>query len=478
MRRITSSPNPQNGSVSLYDSETADSTLAAERQGRAERRRGQRVDRGGRRGDADIRPRLLQSSDVGAEAEDLSRLDSVMGKLSEARLRAGRGKCRVPDLAGDVPGVSADRDGEQGERTIRDARIVVHAAVVAPGRDVVLHVARLRVLADGRVVVRGARVDHAAQRDAVDGGLPDAVADEPVALSGRQTLHAHLDHLTEHVGHVLVQRAGLAVVLEVRNELGHAVRDLVAANVEQHEGRERAAQARTTVGHLGAVPERVLVATAVVDRGDELHAVGIDAVAAVHFTIEFANRAGEVEREIDFLVAGRRIELEARLVAGMGLSRLGVVDLARGIRAGADEATKGVLAKSRRGEELLRHLEGVEEARVIGIGLRQALEDVVGDDALEGATIYDSHRASPFCGGKFRVERWTGVPQSDTLETRNIRQRRHHKWVPLQSAEHFHNQTQRNIRRAVQTAKPISKVEIRFSEWVLGGWVLLGWKGK
>ena len=112
----------------------------------------------------------------------------------------------------------------------------MHAAVVVVvvirQVHVILHVSGLRVLAEHRIVVGGARIRHVAQRTTLESGREDVGADEPVRLIDRLALRPLLHHRAEHVRHGLVQRSRLAVIGKLRRELRDAVGQLVRDDVD------------------------------------------------------------------------------------------------------------------------------------------------------------------------------------------------------------------------------------------------------
>ena len=66
----------------------------------------------------------------------------------------------VPDGASLFPCAPANLHRRQIERVVGNPRVDVHAAVVVAGLDEVLHVGRLRIFAQDRIVVRSARRFH------------------------------------------------------------------------------------------------------------------------------------------------------------------------------------------------------------------------------------------------------------------------------------------------------------------------------
>ena len=113
-------------------------------------------------------------------------------------------------------------------------------------------------------------------------------------------VRVELHHRAEDVRGGLVEAAGLARVGQVGGVLGDAVAHLVAGHVQRDQRAEVHAVA-VAVRHLGAVPERVDVARAVVHPARRAGAVAEDAVAAVH-ELEVVERLRAAVRRVD---AGR-----------------------------------------------------------------------------------------------------------------------------------------------------------------------------
>src|ERR1019366_3999347 len=108
---------------------------------------------------------------------------------------------------------------------------------------------------------------------------------QPVRLWRRDTQNVLLDHDAEGIGDVLVESTALVVILESRRILRDTVRQLVPDNVES--GRE-------AVEKL-PVPHGVVELLAVVDGGDEGHALAVDRVAKEDPGKEIEHGAGAGE---------------------------------------------------------------------------------------------------------------------------------------------------------------------------------------
>src|ERR1041385_8352044 len=74
-----------------------------------------------------------------------------IGKLG-LRVQSGRQRF-IPNVPGDIPGMTTDSHGRKIERVIRDARIDMYTAIVVGAVIVGLHMGRLRVLAEQGIVV-------------------------------------------------------------------------------------------------------------------------------------------------------------------------------------------------------------------------------------------------------------------------------------------------------------------------------------
>ena len=129
-------------------------------------------------------------------------------------------------------------------------------------------------------LAEGARVAHVADR-----------ADGQVLAHGRV---ARVDVPARLVGDRLVQRAGLVLVLEARRVLGHRVGELVRRDVVDREA--------VAVDHLEPVPERVLVADAVVDEAHELRAGAVVGVTAEVRGVVVVGRTGPVVGAVDVVL--------------------------------------------------------------------------------------------------------------------------------------------------------------------------------
>ena len=182
--------------------------------------------------------------------------------------------------------VPAGGGGQKIEGLVVDAAGVVdiHAFVV---------VARMP---DGLAVLR--RIVHVAQGRVRL--LEDVAAEQPVV----GTLHVVFGRLARHVGVSLVHAAGLAAVHETGILFGETVADLVGGHVK---ARKRIKVARPVAeGHGRSVPERVLVAAAVVDAHGELEGQRRNSDPVLKHVVDHAAEImGVVERRIgavDFLV--------------------------------------------------------------------------------------------------------------------------------------------------------------------------------
>ena len=219
---------------------------------------------------------------------------------------------------------------------VGDAAVGVHAAVVLGAGVLLRDVARVAVLH------RVAHVPEARRR--VTGRADDVLADQEVGLRGRVEVvlgGVELDRVAHHVAERLVERPGLVLVDEAGGVLRDAVRELVAVHVETARQRLAGGAVAVAVGHVGPVPEGVAVALAVVDDGDDLHPLVVDAVAAERVAVEVVHHVGVVvrvdarglagaghARQVPHVVGvGHRLDLQRRRAAGVHrvVRRLAVV---------------------------------------------------------------------------------------------------------------------------------------------------------
>lgn len=279
-----------------------------------------------RRHEARLRRARVGDGLVGDVLERGGRADTLGRILAPQRL--------LPGLEGALEGEVAVRGvhAERGEGLVHDPRVDMHAAVVLAALVAPAVVVRLRVLAEARVVVGRAGVEHVAERPALHRRTEETLADEPVVVLRLHVVREHVDQAAADVGTRLVAGAGLVLIFQARGELGAAVEDLVADDVADDEGHEDLA-VTVAVGHLLAVPERVRELEAVVHGADEVEAGVVDALDAEDLDEEVADVAvvgvGVVHRS----VGGGRILVAANELAGEAALVHRVEDLDRRVRA-------------------------------------------------------------------------------------------------------------------------------------------------
>ncbi len=186
------------------------------------------------------------------------------------------------------------------------------ATVVVGGLDQVVVVADLGVLAQPGVVVGGARRRHVAQRPGLHPLAEQLGPDQPVGVGGALAEHPLPDAAGEDVGHRLVERPRLAVVDQTGGVLGERVHELVGQHVDAAGEAQEELAVAVAEDQLGAVPEGVDVALAVVDGRADGAALAVVGVAAVDLGQQ-GERGGDAGgRLVDGLVAGRRLARGAR----------------------------------------------------------------------------------------------------------------------------------------------------------------------
>ncbi len=260
---------------------------------------------------------------------------------------------------------------------VGDAGVDVHPARVPVGVHVVAQVRGLRVLAEPGVVVRGAGRLHRAQRHPLHAGREQAGADQPVGVAGVLAQRVLLHQRAEDVGERFVEGAGLAAVVQPGGELGDAVREFVADDVQA--GGEVAEDDAVPVAehHPLPVPERVVVVVPVVDGRLQAQPGAVDRGPAVHLGEERVRRAEAVVRVVDGLVVDGSGALGAHRAAGQPLGVPGVADdpLRPGRAGGRDARQQAGLA-----------VHGVDGERADGRQVTlfgEPVEDVGRDDRAE-----------------------------------------------------------------------------------------------
>ena len=212
------------------------------------------------------------------------------------------------------------------EGAVGDAGVEVDPAVVVGGVEVVVHVPDLGIPAQHRVVVRRPRGRHVAQRAGVDAGQEQLGADQPVGLMDVLAEHPLLGAAGEDVGHRLVEGARLVAVDQPGSVLGDGVGQLVAEHVDRLGEPVEDPPVAVAEHQLGAVPERVDVVAAVVDRHHDLGAGVVEGVAAVDLGEEGERPGAAHGGLVDGRVAAGRLALAAHAGAGERGAVAGGVD--------------------------------------------------------------------------------------------------------------------------------------------------------
>ena len=292
----------------------------------------------------------------------------------------------VPDGEGTLESVAADGLCEQGEGAVRDTAVDVHAAVVRPAFVLVLHVRRLAILAELRIVVGGARFDHAAQRLALHLIGEETRADEPVVRRRRDVVAELVDQNADHVREVLVERAALVLVFQTGGVVRHAVSHLVTDDRADDELGEDDA-VTVAVDHLSLVEERVVVALAVVATADQVETLVVERVALEDFEQEAADVAVELVGIVDEGESGVfAVALMTSLVAGETLQTLAVEDAAVALAGSQHSEAQRRMQRSAAGDgEALGDADRVDQRSVVGIETGDLMKQEGGNETVEVA---------------------------------------------------------------------------------------------
>ena len=179
----------------------------------------------------------------------------------------------------------------------------MHAAVVGPAGVEALHVGRLRIGAEIRVVGIGrARMLHVADRPPRGGRHQHLHTDQPARLRDRFPAPPLPHEHAKHVGEMLVERPRLAAVVEIARERLHAMRELVSHHIERPGESLEDLTVAIPIRHLATIPEgiveRLVFPRAVrlchVHAREQRHAVVVQRIATTHFLVEVVGVARKV----------------------------------------------------------------------------------------------------------------------------------------------------------------------------------------
>ena len=211
-----------------------------------------------------------------------------------------------------------------------------------------------------------------------------------------------LDERPEDVRAALVQRAGLALVLQAVLVLGDAVRELVPDDVERQGEPQEQLPVAVPEHHAPAVPEGVVVVLAVVDDPPEGHALVVDRVAPVGLRPEVVGRAEAVVGLVGRGVPGRRLALGADdRTAHHLLEALGVADLpVRALVLERGERVGALSVPAHAAQELVLHprladrrVQRDRAQRPLALGLRPVPRDAVEHGRRDDAAAAHGVRA-------------------------------------------------------------------------------------
>jgi len=234
-------------------------------------------------GDADRSPGVAQRRGRLRTMTTRSRARRIRKRRKVAARRKPRPHSVIPNVPRAIPGVSAERMRESIKCVVGDPAVQMHPAVVTPQMDVVAHVRDLRIATAQRgVVVRIARRAQRAQPHRGDVLGEQLRPDQPIRLIHGLTGGMLLHERPEHVGERLGQRSRLAPVNEVPLAMQHAVRELVTRDVDRRRVAGDHDPVAVTVHHLRAVPERIVVLIAIMNRTNEVHPAPVDGVTSKH----------------------------------------------------------------------------------------------------------------------------------------------------------------------------------------------------
>ena len=187
--------------------------------------------------------------------------------------------------------------------------------MVIVGADVIPHMRRLRVVADIRIGIGGARVGHVAQSPPLEIRPENAGADQPVGLIRGLVQGPLLYERAEHIRHGFVQRAGLILIAELGRKLRDAVRQLMGDDFDRAGEIAENLSVAIAVDHLLAVPKGIVVILAIMNGGQQCAAVAVDGFTSKNLIEELPRGACIVECLVDDFIGADRIAFHPRGIA-------------------------------------------------------------------------------------------------------------------------------------------------------------------
>ena len=154
----------------------------------------------------------------------------------------------------------------------------------------------------------------------------EAFADQPAGFRGGLLPDILLHQGAEDVGHGFVDGAGLVPVGQPGRVLGDAVGQFMADHAERPGEAFEDFAVAVAEDHLLAVPERVVVELAEMDRGVEGQSPAVDGIPAEDVGVQAVRVAQAVVGLVSGRIAGGCLAFLADEMAGERLAALGVVD--------------------------------------------------------------------------------------------------------------------------------------------------------
>ncbi|CAH0255901.1 hypothetical protein SRABI106_02713 [Rahnella aquatilis] len=167
----------------------------------------------------------------------------------------------------------------------------MHTAVVIAGIHITLHVRRLRIFTQQRVIVSGTGMRHRTQAGTVNAFRQQTFTNNPVGFIGSLFQVELFHQRTKHIRHRFVQCAGLAVIFQTCFRFGDPVGKLVPDNVDSNREAVKDFAVTVTKHHLLPVPEGILIAFVIMHRAEKRQPFVIKGISLIGLPEEIIGHA-------------------------------------------------------------------------------------------------------------------------------------------------------------------------------------------
>src|SRR3972149_3537832 len=138
--------------------------------------------------------------------------------------------------------------------------------VILRGLYIIFHMAGLRVPAENRISECTPGIFHGANSCAIDVSGKKTRAYHPVRIPCLLTTPVLFHERAKDIGHGLVQRPGLTLILKPCLILSNTVGQLMANHINSNRKAIEQLPVAVAINHLLSIPECVIIVLAIVDR--------------------------------------------------------------------------------------------------------------------------------------------------------------------------------------------------------------------